>query len=97
MLVTGKVSPQGQEENPQQGPNQGTSQPNQSRGTGRTGQESDEAGGGKILALTTGFVAPPFGLMHCDTLQVFTKGWVGGGCKCSVHYISLLGGMGHLL
>eukprot|EP00983_Pelagomonas_calceolata_P057039 1144903-Pelagomonas_calceolata.AAC.1 len=24
---------------------------------------------GRILALTTGFVAPLFGLMHCDTLQ----------------------------
>lgn len=28
---------------------------------------------GPILALTTGFVAPPFRLMHCDTLQVFTS------------------------
>ncbi len=29
---------------------------------------------GKVLGITTGFVAPVFGLMHCDTLQVFTKG-----------------------
>lgn len=33
---------------------------------------------GRLLALTTGFVAPVFGLMHCDTLQVFTKGLKGG-------------------
>uniref|UniRef100_A0A7S3QNX9 Uncharacterized protein n=2 Tax=Dunaliella tertiolecta TaxID=3047 RepID=A0A7S3QNX9_DUNTE len=32
---------------------------------------------GRILALTTGFVAPLFGLMHCDTLQVFTRGMKG--------------------
>jgi hypothetical protein len=29
---------------------------------------------GPILGATDGFVAPAFGLMHCDTLQVFTKG-----------------------
>jgi hypothetical protein len=34
------------------------------------------AGGaeGRILGVTNGFVAPLFGLMHCDTLQIFTKG-----------------------
>ncbi|KAF5828350.1 hypothetical protein DUNSADRAFT_17749 [Dunaliella salina] len=39
-------------------------------------REGDEKG--RILALTTGFVAPLFGLMHCDTLQVFTRGMRGG-------------------
>ena len=38
---------------------------------------SDGAGGDALLAETTGFVAPLFGLMHCDTLQVFTKGCDG--------------------
>jgi len=28
---------------------------------------------GAILGLTTGFVAPLFGLMHCDTLQIFNS------------------------
>ncbi|KAG2496074.1 hypothetical protein HYH03_005993 [Edaphochlamys debaryana] len=32
---------------------------------------------GKVVGVTTGFVAPPFGLMHCDTLQIFTKGIKG--------------------
>lgn len=34
------------------------------------------AGGaeGRILGVTNGFVAPMFGLIHCDTLQIFTKG-----------------------
>jgi hypothetical protein len=32
---------------------------------------------GRILAVTTGFVAPPLGIMHCDTLQVFTAGMKG--------------------
>lgn len=35
-------------------------------------RERDEDG--PIVGLTTGFVAPAFGLMHCDTLQVFTRG-----------------------
>jgi hypothetical protein len=30
---------------------------------------------GRILGVTAGFVAPPFGLVHCDTLQIFTRGW----------------------
>ena len=32
---------------------------------------------GKILGITNGFVAPLLGLMHCDTLQVFTRGLSG--------------------
>lgn len=32
---------------------------------------------GKVLGMTNGFVAPLFGLMHCDTLQVFTRGLSG--------------------
>ncbi|KAF6257929.1 hypothetical protein COO60DRAFT_1168838 [Scenedesmus sp. NREL 46B-D3] len=32
---------------------------------------------GPILGATAGFVAPAFGLMHCDTLQVFTRGMKG--------------------
>lgn len=35
---------------------------------------------GKLLALTTGFVAPPFGLMHCDTLQV--RGYQANSTSC---------------
>lgn len=31
----------------------------------------------KIFAVTNGFVAPPFKLVHCDTLQVFTRGLRG--------------------
>lgn len=27
--------------------------------------------------VTSGFVAPPFGIMHCDTLQIFTRGIKG--------------------
>ncbi|KAI3430689.1 hypothetical protein D9Q98_005278 [Chlorella vulgaris] len=35
-------------------------------------------GSGRVLAVTSGFVVPqPVGLMHCDTLQVFTKGQTG--------------------
>eukprot|EP00775_Hariotina_reticulata_P011133 gene11133-11286_t len=37
----------------------------------------DGGEGGKILGVTSGFVAPLFGLMHCDTLQIFTKGLKG--------------------
>lgn len=29
---------------------------------------------GKIWAVTSGFVVPPLKFMHCDTLQIFTKG-----------------------
>ncbi|KAG1674713.1 hypothetical protein FOA52_013548 [Chlamydomonas sp. UWO 241] len=42
------------------------------------GSGSSGGGDGKLLAVTNGFVVPPpFGLMHCDTLQVFTKGLKG--------------------
>lgn len=35
-------------------------------------------GRGRVLAVTSGFVVPaPLGLMHCDTLQVFTQGQRG--------------------
>ncbi|KAL4451281.1 hypothetical protein ABPG77_009353 [Micractinium sp. CCAP 211/92] len=35
-------------------------------------------GTGRVLAVTSGFlVPPPLGLMHCDTLQVFTRGQRG--------------------
>jgi hypothetical protein len=35
-------------------------------------------GAGRVLAVTSGFVVPPpLALMHCDTLQVFTKGQRG--------------------
>ncbi|KAL4420811.1 hypothetical protein ABPG75_010467 [Micractinium tetrahymenae] len=35
-------------------------------------------GSGRVLAVTSGFlVPPPLGLMHCDTLQVFTRGQRG--------------------
>jgi hypothetical protein len=31
---------------------------------------------GRVLATTTGFVVPrPVSLMHCDTLQIFTRGY----------------------
>ncbi|GIL78233.1 hypothetical protein Vretimale_7607 [Volvox reticuliferus] len=32
---------------------------------------------GEILGFTNGFVAPWFGIMHCDTLQIFTRGLKG--------------------
>ncbi|KAI8470206.1 MAG: hypothetical protein J3K34DRAFT_510837, partial [Monoraphidium minutum] len=32
---------------------------------------------GRVLGVTTGFVAPPFGLVHCDTMQIFTRGLKG--------------------
>lgn len=32
---------------------------------------------GSILAVTTGFTVQPLGLMHCDTLQIYTKGESG--------------------
>ncbi|PNH08069.1 hypothetical protein TSOC_005422, partial [Tetrabaena socialis] len=31
----------------------------------------------RVLGVTTGFVAPLVGIMHCDTLQVFTSGLRG--------------------
>lgn len=35
-------------------------------------------GPGRVLAVTSGFLLPPpLGLMHCDTLQVFTQGMRG--------------------
>jgi hypothetical protein len=37
----------------------------------------DQTSDGPILAVTTGFVAPLVGLMHCDTLQIFTQGKKG--------------------
>lgn len=40
------------------------------------GQAGDEEGG-RVLGVTTGFVAPLFGIMHCDTLQIFTRGLKG--------------------
>lgn len=30
-----------------------------------------------MLAVTTGFIVPFLGLMHCDTLQIFTRGIKG--------------------
>ncbi|KXZ46136.1 hypothetical protein GPECTOR_46g205 [Gonium pectorale] len=32
---------------------------------------------GSILGIANGFVAPLFGLMHCDTMQIFTRGLKG--------------------
>ncbi|GIL57939.1 hypothetical protein Vafri_13126 [Volvox africanus] len=32
---------------------------------------------GQVLGVTSGFVAPWFGIMHCDTLQIFTRGLKG--------------------
>lgn len=32
---------------------------------------------GRVLGVLSGFVAPPFGILHIDTLQVFTRGCVG--------------------
>lgn len=37
----------------------------------------DGGKGGQILAVTNGFVIPFLGLMHCDTLQIFTRGKKG--------------------
>ena len=36
----------------------------------------DAAGdeGGRILGVTSGFLLTPLGLMHCDMLQIFTRG-----------------------
>lgn len=34
-------------------------------------------GPGRVLAVTSGFLVPPLRLMHCDTLQVFTRGLRG--------------------
>lgn len=34
-------------------------------------------GPGRVLAVTSGFVVPPLRLMHCDMLQVFTRGLKG--------------------
>lgn len=31
----------------------------------------------KIVGVTSGFIVPMLGLMHCDTLQIFTKGQRG--------------------
>ncbi|GAX79491.1 hypothetical protein CEUSTIGMA_g6932.t1 [Chlamydomonas eustigma] len=47
---------------------------------GSVTHREDEGGASskKVLAVTTGFVLPPpFALMHCDTLQVFTSGMKG--------------------
>ncbi len=30
---------------------------------------------GPILAVSFGFTVPAMGLMHCDSLQIFTRGW----------------------
>ena len=38
-------------------------------------RDGDEKG--PILAVTSGFTVQPLGLMHCDTLQIFTKGESG--------------------
>ena len=35
---------------------------------------------GQVLGVTSGFVVPLVGLMHCDTLQIFTRGLRGGRC-----------------
>lgn len=58
-----------------------------SSGSGRAPSSAERAaeeaaagvgGRGCVLAVTSGFlVPPPLGLMHCDTLQVFTKGQSG--------------------
>ena len=36
-----------------------------------------DARSGKVLGVTSGFVVSPLRLMHCDALQVFTKGLAG--------------------
>ena len=42
---------------------------------GRAMGDGVKGDGAKVLAVTSGFVVPPpFALMHCDMLQVFTKG-----------------------
>ncbi|KAG2430833.1 hypothetical protein HXX76_009807 [Chlamydomonas incerta] len=41
-------------------------------------EEGEGEEGGRVLGVTTGFVAPLLGIMHCDTLQIFTKGLKGG-------------------
>ncbi|KAF8073148.1 ASPSCR1 [Scenedesmus sp. PABB004] len=38
----------------------------------------DGGAAGRVLGTTDGFVAPAFGLMHCDTLQVFARGSAAG-------------------
>ena len=37
----------------------------------------DGGEGGPILAVTNGFTIPLLRIMHCDTLQIFTKGKKG--------------------
>jgi hypothetical protein len=31
---------------------------------------------GPVLAVSSGFTVPAMGLMHCDSLQIFTRGYV---------------------
>ena len=62
---------QGQQQQQQQ--QQGSRQ--SSEAGGRGGGGASGGGDGRVLAVTSGFVLPPpFALMHCDMLQVFTKG-----------------------
>ena len=53
------------------------------------GSGGGAAGEGKVLAVTSGFVAPPLRLMHCDMLQVLTKREPGDGLH-SLHGLGLL-------
>ena len=50
-----------------------------SSGRDSDGSWSSSEGEGRVLAVTSGFVVPPplGGLMHCDMLQVFTRGQRG--------------------
>ena len=34
----------------------------------------DRSAEGPILAVSSGFTVPAMGLMHCDSLQIFTRG-----------------------
>ena len=44
----------------------------------------------EVLAVTSGFVLPPpLALMHCDMLQVFTKGWVCSYRSCGLGCVPL--------
>ena len=45
-----------------------------SRGVGAAAVLAAGGEEGRVLGVTNGFVAPWFGLMHCDTLQIFTRG-----------------------
>jgi uncharacterized membrane protein YgcG len=54
-----------------------SSSSNSSSSSSSSNEGSSKGSEGKLLGVTAGFLAPPFKLAHCDTLQVFTRGLRG--------------------